>query len=69
MQEELVYNTVPGDTWDLISFKAYGTERYSRTLARTNSNYIKYVIFPAGIKINIPPLEKAEKRGENPPWL
>lgn len=68
MQEELVYNTIPGDTWDLISFKVYGTERYSKVLAKANSNYIKYVIFPAGIKINIPPLEK-EKTGGDPPWL
>ncbi|MBR8701463.1 MULTISPECIES: tail protein X [unclassified Fusobacterium] len=68
MLEELVYKTEQGDTWDLISFKHYGTEIYSSQIARYNPTYIKYVIFPAGINLLIPTIENEKNKGGNPPW-
>lgn len=67
MLKELVYRTQQGDTWDLISFKHFGTEIYSRQIAEYNSAYIKYVLFPPGVIIYIPSINK--QTGGDPPWL
>ena len=36
MKKVKVYKTVSGDTWDLISYKLYGSEQYFHQLMRAN---------------------------------
>lgn len=67
--QEFLYETTQGDTWDLISFKVFGTERFSKKIAQNNLTYIKTVIFPPGVKILIPNEIKVEEKGEKPAWL
>lgn len=63
-----MYKTVQGDTWDLISWKNYGSEFYVDVLMKANPDLMDYVIFPSGVQVIIP--EVKEKTGsENlPPW-
>lgn len=61
------YTTVQNDTWDLISFKIFGTEIHSRVICKNNPTYMKIVIFPAGIELNIPEIKEQEIGGA-PEW-
>lgn len=65
------YMTVQGDTWDYIAYKVYGaesgTEFYMSTLLEANLKYLSYVVFPAGIRINVPDV-KVELPKTLPPW-
>lgn len=61
------YTTIQGDTWDSISLKVYGDEKYMYKLIDNNHKYNAFVIFPANIKLEIPELIKNEKI-IFPPW-
>lgn len=63
----MTYTTVQGDTWDGISFKLYGTERYMTLLIYANPDYMSTVVFSGGIILNVPnyPVEQASTL---PPW-
>lgn len=63
-----MYRTVQGDTWDLISWKNYGSEFYIDELMEANTRLTDYVIFPAGIEIVIPKLERKTNSENLPPW-
>ena len=64
------YRTIQGDTWDLIAYrvyKEYGGENLLDILMDYNPEYIDYVVFPAGIVLNVP--EITVPVIENlPPW-
>lgn len=60
------YITEQNDTWDLISFKIFGTEFYARTICKNNPTYMKTVIFPAGIELDIAAIKK--EIGGSPEW-
>lgn len=64
------YKTNQGDTWDMISFKAYGLETAIDKLMAANPQYKEIEIFPAGLVIEIPTIEsQAMKDNSNlPPW-
>ena len=65
------YATVQGDTRDYIAYKDYGAESgaeiYMSTLLEANPKYLGYVVFPAGIEINVPDV-KVELPKKLPPW-
>lgn len=63
-----VYETISGDTWDGISFSVYGTEAMVNNLRILNKEFLRLVIFPAGVLIKCPEIE-AEKSKELPPWV
>ena len=66
-----VYRTQSGDTWDLISYRVYGTEGYFHDLVRANLNLIDIAIFDANIPIILPEFvdEEIKKNYEKlPPW-
>ena len=69
MSEEVsnVYITIQNDTWDLVSFKVLGSEKYTSKLLACNPELSKIVFFPPGIAIIIPDIEKF-KTGVEPPW-
>ncbi len=70
MAKVKVYRTVSGDTWDLISYKIYGSEGYFHDLIRSNLRLIDIAIFDANIPIIIPEITDEENDNDErlPPW-
>lgn len=65
------YTTVSGQTWDQIAFKVYGSEKYCENLMEENPDLMEYMIFPAGITINLPEDEsflETEISANYPDW-
>ena len=65
------YQTILGDTWDMIAFKAYeglGGEKLTSLLIDANPQYRETVIFKAGVVLDVPeayiPASKTL-----PPWM
>lgn len=61
------YRTLQGDTWDMIAYRCYGTEKMTSELIQANSEYADYVVFPAGLVLNIPE-EIIPATINTPPW-
>lgn len=59
------YETVSGDTWDIIAKKVYGKEKYADYLMQNNWLLLEYTIFPAGVIVKCP--ELTEKVDEDLP--
>ena len=70
MAKVKVYRTVSGDTWDLISYKVYGSEGYFHDLIRSNLRLIDIAIFDANIPVIIPEITDEENDNDErlPPW-
>lgn len=70
MEKVKVYRTVSGDTWDLIAYKVYGSEKYFHKLIRANLNLIDVSIFNGNVPIIIPEIEMDIKVDNKklPPW-
>ena len=62
-----VYTTKQGDTWDIISYKAYGDCKYIGLLMQNNFNLLDTFIFSSGIEVVIPALPE-EENGSIPDW-
>lgn len=62
------YTTISGDLWDSIAFKALGSEMYMDRLMAANLKHRKVTVFPAGVELVVPEIEKAAKRENLPPW-
>lgn len=56
-----------GDTWDLISYRSYGSEYHITELVLANYQFINTVIFDGGEVLIIPELA-TEKSSLLPPW-
>lgn len=52
------YKTIQGDTWDMIAKNVYGGEKYLDYLMQNNFPLLDYLIFPAGIVLKVPELER-----------
>jgi phage tail protein X len=50
------YQTIQGDTWDMIAKKVYGAEKHMDYLMENNFPLLDYFIFPAGITVATPEL-------------
>ena len=61
------YTTVSGDTWDYISFKAFGSHKYTPRIIEMNEDYIYTVVFDGGIRLALPDPEPAAA-ANMPPW-
>ena len=61
------YITQKGDTWDLISFKVYGSVSYVNQLKRENYKLKKIIIFPEEVALVIPSVISS-KKGDDPIW-
>ena len=51
------YKTIMGDTWDIISFKVYGSSAYISLLVSSNLEYINTFVFNTSVTINVPKLQ------------
>lgn len=60
------YTTKQGDTWDTIALKVYNSEKRMDLLMQSNFNILEYVVFPAGITVDIP--EILEAKSDLPIW-
>lgn len=61
------YETVQGDTWDMIAKKVYGEEKYAGYLMESNRLLLDYMIFPGGVALSIPELTE-EQDADLPIW-
>lgn len=61
------YTTASGDTWDIVTYKAYGNEMYMDTLIKANIEYKDTYIFPAGVVLTLPEIELTVSESL-PPW-
>ncbi|KAA8750092.1 tail protein X [Paenibacillus sp. UASWS1643] len=61
------YTTIQGDMWDQIAYKLTGSIAGTTALLQSNPDYIEYVIFPAGIVLQVPDFE-VEVASDLPPW-
>lgn len=71
MKKVKVYKTVSGDTWDLISYKLYGSEQYFHQLMRANLNLLSIAVFDSNTPIIVPELDTSTNvvdTSKLPPW-
>lgn len=62
------YRTAQGDTWDIVSFKFYGSEKKVAELIDSNSAHRETVIFDANVTLSIPDLVVVST-APAPPWM
>ena len=62
------YTTKGGERWDTIADKAYGDQMRVSEIRRANPHLPSYMVFPAGITLNIPIVEPATAQSNLPPW-
>lgn len=48
------YTTIQGDTWDLIAYKLYGSEKHMKNLIEANWPLLEVLVFSSGTVINVP---------------
>lgn len=64
-----IYKTKQGDTFDIISKKVYGSEKFFVNIIESNPQHIDTVIFSAGTIINIPDIDTVDADTSNTaPW-
>ena len=55
--------------WDGIAFKKLGSAAYAEQLIRLNPQYRDIYLFPAGILLQLPEIERTARPADNlPPW-
>lgn len=62
------YFTVQGDTFDSISKKVYGTEKYTKNILKANIEYVDVVIFSENIELEVPDIEIDSSNDSLPLW-
>ena len=62
-----MYQTTAGDTWDKISYKVYGEEKFASELMKANGDKLDEFIFSAGEEIILPNISR-ETKSKTPPW-
>lgn len=62
----MTYTTIQGDTWDLISFKLFGSEKYMKNLIEANWPLLETLVFSSGTVITVPDLP--EESDEDAPF-
>ena len=63
------YTTIQGDTWDAVSFRVFGDERFMSRIMHQNPEHIGVSVFPAGVVLFIPEIDTAEIGDSLPPWM
>ncbi|NLU09446.1 MAG: phage tail protein [Tepidanaerobacter acetatoxydans] len=67
VEEQDIYTTTQGDTWDIIALKVYGDEKYMSQLLKANPRYTDIIVFSAGVEIVCPDIEE-DTMEHLPPW-
>ena len=60
------YTTIQGDTWDLISFRLFGSEKYMKNLIEANWPLLETLVYSSGTVITVP--ELPEESDEDAPF-
>lgn len=71
MKKVKVYRTISGDTWDLISYKIFGSEQYFHQLMRANLNLLSIAVFDSNVPIIVPEIDTSTNTVDTsklPPW-
>lgn len=63
-----LYETVQGDTWDILAHDIYGSENLFPILIAANPAYSNVVVFPAGVKLVIPETPRTKTNAVRAPW-
>lgn len=66
--EIFIYETIQGDTWDLISFKIFNDTKYASEIIDSSPAHILTSIFEGGIKLIIPNIDTEEEADNLPAW-
>lgn len=66
--DDSIYVAKAGDTWDLISFKAWEEETLMHLLIAANPNLSHIVVFEGGEKVRIPKISESVNTESLPPW-
>ncbi|MDD4599618.1 MAG: tail protein X [Negativicutes bacterium] len=61
------YITTQGDTWDMISYKVYGSEMHMNTLIDANPEHRETVFFSANVRLKVPEIATPSPT-KLPPW-
>lgn len=61
------YKTIQGDTWDLIAYKLFGSEKYMKNLIEANWPLLDVLIFSSGIELTVPDIPE-EQDDDLPFW-
>lgn len=63
------YVTQQGDTWDVVSLRVFGDERFMDRIIEQNQQHINVAIFSAGVVLKIPMVTLSEIEHTNvAPW-
>lgn len=54
-----MYETLSGDTFDLIAYRLLGSEHFTPELLAANPDYVRVFVFDAGVKLNIPSVQSS----------
>ena len=60
--------TIQGDTWDLLSYRIYGSAAFMDRLIEANPAHRRKAILPGGLFINAPEIDTAKTNDAIPPW-
>ena len=60
--------TIQGDTWDILSLRAYGSTAFMDKLIQANPDKRMLTIFPAGVEIAVPKVDTTQTAAWLPPW-
>ncbi len=65
---DATYTTRPGETWDQIACRVYGSEGYTGWLMQANFPLLDIFVFDAGTVLNTPPLPAQSSASGLPAW-
>lgn len=63
----MTYQTILGDTWDVIALKTLGNEKYMSDIINANIEYADIMVFSAGTVLRIPTVASVPDISL-PPW-
>ena len=63
----MMYTTIAGDTYDVVSKKVFGDEAHTGAIITANPRHAPTVIFSAGDVLNIPALPRNAANASRPP--
>lgn len=67
MSKSINYTTKQGDTFDMLAYRAYGSEFKSHYIIQANPQYASTLIFDSGIELTIP-IISIDAASTLPPW-
>ncbi|WP_434171202.1 hypothetical protein AHYW_002614 [Providencia manganoxydans] len=63
------YQTIQGDTWDVLALDIYGSETLAYLLQEANPDYLHLLFFPAGLTLTVPATPAGKSNLPMPLWL